>query len=349
MEGLLSTVSNTQKALNTVATNTGAAFATVATNTQKAANNLFKNIPVINSLNLVRPSANNGFNSLFMNVGEATTSAVENIGSVATSVVSNIGNIATSARNNIAPTGFKWVNPLTIVIAFVVLFLIVFSVYSKEIKIGWDTLVREVKKLFRRGNPTQPSREITSTPIAPQDEIAMPTPPVEKIVENVLPIKGLGGDKQVFNVEANDYTYYDAEPLCRALGAELATYDQVKEAWDRGADWCNYGWVKGQMAIYPTQQGTYDKLQRGPADQRGACGSPGINGGVFDNPEMRFGVNCFGKKPAQDDDSAIRITQQGAIPKTVDYLKFDEKVNEFKKDPQSDDVLPFNSEKWSQA
>ena len=33
-----------------------------------------------------------------------------------------------------------------------------------------------------------------------------------------------------------------------AFDAELASYDQVKDAWQKGADWCNYGWVKGQAA-----------------------------------------------------------------------------------------------------
>ena len=62
-----------------------------------------------------------------------------------------------------------------------------------------------------------------------------------------------------------------------AFGAELATYDQVRDAWKSGADWCNYGWVKGQAAVYPTQQETYDKLQTGAEDQRMACGMPGVN------------------------------------------------------------------------
>ena len=103
--------------------------------------------------------------------------------------------------------------------------------------------------------------------------------------------KLIPGRKQVFNVSANKYTYSDAEPLCKALGAQLATYDQVKQAWDEGADWCNYGWVKGQAAVYPTQKSTFDELQGGSTDdERLACGQPGVNGGFFDNPELRFGV-----------------------------------------------------------
>ena len=96
---------------------------------------------------------------------------------------------------------------------------------------------------------------------------------VEKILSGAS--TGVGGN-QVFNVSSNKYTYYDAEPLCKALGAELATYDQVKDAWSKGADWCNYGWIKGQMAVYPTSDDSFNKLQKGPAEQHLACGRPGV-------------------------------------------------------------------------
>jgi hypothetical protein len=98
--------------------------------------------------------------------------------------------------------------------------------------------------------------------------------------EKILSGAGTGastGASQVFNVSSNKYTYYDAEPLCKALGAELATYDQVKDAWSKGADWCNYGWIKGQMAVYPTSDDSFNKLQKGPAEQHLACGRPGVN------------------------------------------------------------------------
>jgi hypothetical protein len=84
----------------------------------------------------------------------------------------------------------------------------------------------------------------------------------------------------VFNISKNNYTYYDAEPLCKALGAELATYDQVKDAWRTGADWCNYGWSDGQNAFFPTQQKTFDILQ-GIEGHEHDCGRPGVNGGFI--------------------------------------------------------------------
>jgi hypothetical protein len=167
-----------------------------------------------------------------------------------------------------------------------------------------------------------------------------PVSPPANVVNQLLP-----GKKEVFNVSSNKYIYSDAEPLCKALGAELATYDQVKSAFDQGADWCNYGWTKGQLALYPTQEGTWEKLQQGPEGQRQACGRPGVNGGYFDNPELRFGVNCYGDKPKQSaHDSAIN---KGA-PISPDALDFDKKVAMYRSDADDIGVLPFREGAWSE-
>jgi len=165
----------------------------------------------------------------------------------------------------------------------------------------------------------------------------------KSIVNKLLPF----GTKEVFNVSSNEYNYYDAEPLCQALGAELANYDQVKDAWQHGADWCNYGWVKGQVAIYPTQKSTWEKIQNGPSDEKNACGQPGVNGGYFDNPEMRFGVNCYGVKPAQSANDEKLLMEYGTIPKTVAALKVDQKIQDIKENIDMLGVLPFNGSKWS--
>ncbi len=165
------------------------------------------------------------------------------------------------------------------------------------------------------------------------------------IIEKQLPPQ----KKEVFNIKENRYTYDDAEPLCKALGAELATYDQVREAYEQGADWCNYGWVKGQRAIYPTQESTYEKLQQGPKEQRMACGKPGVNGGYFDNPELRFGVTCYGVKPVQKAHDTTLLPNGEANPFTPDALEFDKRVAEFKADSANIGILPFKEGDWTGA
>jgi hypothetical protein len=179
---------------------------------------------------------------------------------------------------------------------------------------------------------------MTDKPEHPADEQRK-----KNLVEKILP-----GNQQVFNISENRYTYYDAEPLCKALGSELATYDQVKDAYSKGADWCNYGWVKGQMAVYPTQQSTWDQLQNGPEDQRNACGQSGINGGHFDNPEMRFGVNCFGVKPDEKDHDANTIGKGDGAPLTPGALDFEKRAAKYRGEASHIAIMPFNRQVWSE-
>lgn len=165
----------------------------------------------------------------------------------------------------------------------------------------------------------------------------------QEAISKILP-----GKKQVFNISENRYTYADAEPLCRAFGAELATYEQVKKAWEDGADWCNYGWVKGQAAIYPTQKSTWEKLQYGTDDQRLQCGMPGVNGGYFDNPDLRFGVNCYGDKPSETEHDIKRKLAGMDAPLTPEAVEQRKKELKFKSEIGQIGVMPFRQDAWSE-
>lgn len=165
----------------------------------------------------------------------------------------------------------------------------------------------------------------------------------QEAVSKILP-----GKKQVFNVSENRYKYADAEPLCRAFGAELATYEQVKKAWEDGADWCNYGWVKGQAAVYPTQKETWEKLQYGTDDQRLQCGMPGVNGGYFDNPDLRFGVNCYGEKPSETEHDIKRKLAGMDAPLTPEAVEQRKKELKFKSEIGQIGVMPFRENAWSE-
>ena len=113
---------------------------------------------------------------------------------------------------------------------------------------------------------------------------------VEDIEEEIIP------KKQVYNISNNLFDYEEAKHVCEAYGGDLASLDQMLEAHREGADWCNYGWSKDQMALFPTQEETFNKLEADPKT-RGSCGLPGVNGGFFKNAGMKFGVNCYGVKP----------------------------------------------------
>jgi hypothetical protein len=157
-------------------------------------------------------------------------------------------------------------------------------------------------------------------------------------------LPSFGGSKTVYNISENVYTYYDAPAVCKALNGELATYDQVKQAHDDGADWCNYGWIKGQQAVFPTQKATWEKLQKGSPDFAKSCGKPGVNGGHFDNPELRFGVNCYGVRPAKKpaDDSA---ESQVALPPSAEEIEFDKRVQRYRENINTIAILPFSRSK----
>ena len=226
-----------------------------------------------------------------------------------------------------------------IILGLLILALILIVIFREQIALALELAWRKIKELFSPAPP--PPTVVPEEPASPAP-VPMPAPAqTSTIVEKILP-----GKKEVFNIVQDKYRYSDAEPLCKAFGAELATYDQVKEAWSKGADWCNYGWVKGQAAVYPTQEETYKKLQAGSESQRGSCGIPGINGGYFDNPDLRFGVNCYGSKPAETD-ADIRMRTADAGSMTQEVIEYDKKVRDFKKERTQIPVAPFSKDSWS--
>jgi hypothetical protein len=145
---------------------------------------------------------------------------------------------------------------------------------------------------------------------------------------------------EVFHIDDNQFTYSDAPAVCAAYGAQLATLEQVIDAYDHGAEWCGYGWSAGGFALYPTQKATWQALQ-GEVDQtrRTACGRPGINGGYFD-PNTKFGVNCFGFKP----NGKATFPQP---PPGSDPAAFRKAVEGFKKMLNSFNLTPFSRSEWS--
>lgn len=149
-----------------------------------------------------------------------------------------------------------------------------------------------INKDIYDNQPTTTTTTTTKSIVDEDDIILVPSPGASP--------GDCGTDKQVFNVSNNLYTYEEAQKVCSAFDASLATYDQIEGAYDHGAEWCNYGWSDGQMAYYPTQKHTWEALQDNP-NTKHICGRPGINGGFIDNPYVRFGANCYGVKPKQPD------------------------------------------------
>ena len=150
----------------------------------------------------------------------------------------------------------------------------------------------------------------------------------------------------MYHIQGNKYTYSDAPAICKAFGGRLANYKEIENAYNKGANWCSYGWSADQLALFPTQYEKWQKLQ-GIEGHKNDCGRPGINGGYIDNPNVRFGVNCYGKKrdiSSYEDEMMNMSTSQ---PQTEEEKKFDEKVRYWKGKLPEIIVSPFNSENWS--
>lgn len=176
---------------------------------------------------------------------------------------------------------------------------------------------------------------IDITQFLPEDEVKQPQP---------VPITPISGGPQVgsevFHISDNSFTYDDAQAVCAAYGASLATLEQIIDAYNSGAEWCGYGWSAGGMALYPTQKATWEELQREvDPGKRTACGRPGVNGGYFD-PMTKFGVNCFGFKPKGD------FKPPAPLP-GIDQTQFKNAVNRFKAMMKTFEVSPWSRNEWS--
>ena len=123
------------------------------------------------------------------------------------------------------------------------------------------------------------------------------------------------------------FDYSMAKSVCKAYDATLASLSQIKDAYEKGAEWCDYGWSEDGMVLYPTQEESWKKYQKGKKDQ---CGIPGINGGYNPRTRQRLGVNCYGAKPSG------KMPLQASPVETTQPL------------PKHGTLSPFNYKAWSQ-
>ena len=152
--------------------------------------------------------------------------------------------------------------------------------------------------------------------------------------------------KQVFHVPGNKYNYEDAKALCSAYDSRLATQHEVHEAHRDGGEWCSYGWSADQLALFPTQESTWFRLKKSKGHEND-CGRPGVNGGYIENPEVKFGVNCFGYKPEIKAVDRSALNDFSSIPLTSAEKKFQEKVDGFKKNLKDISIAAFDKHRWS--
>ena len=164
--------------------------------------------------------------------------------------------------------------------------------------------------------------------------------------QEIAPVPEITIKKQVFHVPGNKYTYDDANALCKAYGSRLATYDEVENAYNNGAEWCSYGWSEKQLALFPTQKETWNYLQTVEGHEND-CGRAGINGGYIANENVKFGANCYGYKPKITDTELELMQTSPLYPRTLKDIKEEKRVDYWRRKIPDILVSPFNKNVWS--
>jgi hypothetical protein len=291
---------------NTVSTSLGA----VSTNIYDYLNGILSNPSIIVIIVIVLVV----YISIFFSLGESDSS-----GSSSSSF-----NLFSSSSSDTSETG---AGSKTISIFIISIFLVLMLINGLQYFFGVD-IIAKIKNIFTGS----PEVDITIDPSAALSSSSA----VPEIVRA----------PQVFNIPGNKYVYPDAKALCTAYGSRLATYKEIEDAYEDGAEWCNYGWSEGQMALYPTQQKTWDKLQTIEGHEND-CGRPGVNGGFIQNPAVKFGVNCYGYKPQMTPEEEDIMASRQLYPKTLKDIAMEKRVKYWKDKLTGILVSPFNSSNWS--
>ena len=168
------------------------------------------------------------------------------------------------------------------------------------------------------------------------------------IIDEVVPVAPIVVKKEVFNVSNNEFNYDTARAVCRAYDSRIATLDEVENSYKAGGEWCNYGWTDGQMALFPTQKETFNKLQKIKGSENN-CGRPGINGGFMANDQLKFGANCYGVKPKMTPKEEKLAEVHRSVTTSGRDVVLDAKVEAIKNTIGAGKIIinPFNETRWS--
>jgi hypothetical protein len=153
-------------------------------------------------------------------------------------------------------------NLIAIVLLLIVGYLIYTEIYPSSSISNAVVKYLDMKSVVKMPSEETPKNEST---VVPADNTVNYSEynGANNVVNNVINIIP-ETEPQVFNLSQNVYTYNDAKIACKAMGAELASVDQVMDAYNNGANWCNYGWTQQQMALYPIQKDYWKRVQENP-------------------------------------------------------------------------------------
>ena len=158
--------------------------------------------------------------------------------------------------------------------------------------------------------------------------------------------------EEVFFVKSDNGIKKDeAKQFCNGFGtddnpAKLATYTQLLEYTNKGANWCEYGWIfdnsegetgKEILGFYPNKDKTCSVSTNQP-----------IAGPSALNKNEKLGVNCYGIKPDMDQEFKDIINQQKETEATAKEEK-EQVEKEFSDRVKKSNIAPFNKDSniWS--
>lgn len=95
-------------------------------------------------------------------------------------------------------------------------------------------------------------------------------------------------DYEPFHIGGYSYRASDAPAQCNKYNAQLATREQMENAWEEGANWCSWGHEVGGMS-FPINTSLSTGCSTTP--RLVTSGPTGVN--------VKKGVNCYGVKPGE--------------------------------------------------
>ena len=240
--------------------------------------------------------------------------------------------------NNLSNQNNNKSNVLRIIYIILVIFIIVLLIYVSVSYYNYSQINCYQKKSF--------SDYLLSTDKNVCILFDKPIPkPIVKVPKETTPKSGnFLQKKEVYHIANQQYSYDQSKCKCASYGGRLATKDEVTNAYNSGANWCSYGWTEGQKAYYPVQQCYYDSIMEEDDFLENSdkyCGKPGLNGGYFSNPQLKFGVNCYGVKP-----KGSVIKQKTPYCPPQDFCKMSKNSSASQK-LSTDEIAPFNDTKWN--
>jgi hypothetical protein len=88
-------------------------------------------------------------------------------------------------------------------------------------------------------------------------------------------------ETQVYHIFQNAYTFKEAGEECAKRASTLANPNQLQNAYDSGANWCNWGWSTDGDAYMPNRDPKCNK-------------KIGLINAKKVDKSMKLGVNCYG-------------------------------------------------------